>query len=96
MALMVRSRRARSCSSVTSGTACTTKPRYPRPLLRSVRASAYSSCVSGWRKTGKSRPTGRKPRADICSGVAPTTTQSRSCTARPKRRSRTAPPTMYT
>src|SRR3546814_15150045 len=33
--------------------------------------------------------------AFICSGVRPTTTQSRSLTGRPSRRSRTAPPTRY-
>src|SRR6185436_1321109 len=50
----------------------------------------------GCRNTGKSRPTGTKPAFSSSAGVAPTTTQSRSDTARPRRRSRTAPPTKYT
>src|SRR4051812_30564426 len=37
-----------------------------------------------------------KPALSSSAGVAPTTTQSRSLTARPSRRSRTAPPTKYT
>src|SRR5690606_34225218 len=65
----------------------------PRPDLRSVRASAYSSLLCGCRNTGKSRPTARNPRASIASGVCPTTTQSRSPSGSPSRRSRTAPPT---
>ena len=93
MALMVKSRRCRSSSSVTAGSASTTKPRWPRPALRSVRASACSSPLSGCRNTGKSRPTGLKPRASIASGVCPTTTKSRSPAGRPSRRSRIAPPT---
>ncbi|CFW43991.1 Uncharacterised protein [Bordetella pertussis] len=62
--------------------------------MRSVRASAYSSFVRGCRNTGKSPPTGMKPRRAMSSGVAPTTTQSRSPAGRPSRSSRTAPPTM--
>jgi hypothetical protein len=74
IALMVKSRRTRSSSSVTSGEACTTKPRWPRADLRSVRASACSSPVSGCRNTGKSLPTVWKPAASMDSGVSPTTT----------------------
>src|SRR5690606_26774659 len=55
----------------------------------------YSSLVRGCRNTGKSLPTGRKPSAIIRSGVAPTTTQSRSAPGRPSSASRTAPPTRY-
>src|SRR5688572_10033886 len=96
MALMVRSRRFRSSSSVTAGENSVLKPRYPGPTLRSSLASACSSLVSGCRNTGKSRPTGMYPARESSSGVAPTTTQSRSDTARPSNRSRTAPPTKYT
>ena len=93
MALMVKSRRCRSSSRVTDGSASTTKPRWPRPLLRSVRASACSSPVRGCRNTGKSRPTALKPASSMACGVAPTTTQSRSPGGRPSSSSRTAPPT---
>ncbi len=47
----------------------------------------------GMQETGNSRPTARYPSCSICSGVAPTTTQSRSLTGRPSNSSRTAPPT---
>ena len=93
IALRVKSRRRRSSSSVTAGSACTTKPAWPRPALRSVRASACSSPVSGCRNTGKSRPTWRKPAASMSCVLAPTTTKSRSPAGRPSRPSRTAPPT---
>ena len=59
IALMVKSRRRRSSSRVTDGSACTVKPACPRADLRSVRASAYSSPPCGCRNTGKSRPTCR-------------------------------------
>src|SRR5688572_15279728 len=96
MALTVRSRRRKSSSSVTSGENSVVNPRYPGPTLRSVRASACSSLVLGCRNTGKSRPTGIYPARSSSAGVAPTTTQSRSVTTRPSKRSRTAPPTKYT
>ena len=93
MALIVRSRRLRSSSSVTLGAASNSKPVYPGAVLRSVRARAYSSPVRGCRNTGKSLPTRRYPWAVSSSADAPTTTQSRSSTGRPSSASRTAPPT---
>src|SRR5690606_6283736 len=65
---------------------------YHRTSLGPV-TSACTSPVSGCRNTGKSCPTGRKPASSSWSGVAPTTTQSRSCQGTPSNWSRTAPPT---
>src|SRR5450755_3468612 len=62
-------------------------PRYPGATLRSRRASAYSSCVSGCRNTGKSRPTSRYFIRSNTSRVPPTTTQSRSLTGSPNKAS---------
>ena len=60
IALIVRSRRARSCSERhVRAELRELEAAVTAPLLRSVRASACSSWVSGGRKTGKSLPTGR-------------------------------------
>ena len=93
IALMVKSRRRRSSSRVTEGSAWTMKPVWPRADLRSVRASAYSSLLSGCRNTGKSRPTWRYPACSMSCTDAPTTTWSLSPAGNPRRASRTAPPT---
>jgi len=69
--------RARSSSSETLGR-WTTNPCSPDRLALGAGQPRYSSWVSGCRNTGKSRPTGRNPRAIISSGEPPTTTQSRS------------------
>jgi hypothetical protein len=45
-------------------------------------------------KYRETAPTATNPEARMASGVAPTTTQSRSVTGRPSNSSRTAPPTM--
>ena len=91
IALRVKSRRRRSSSSVTAGSACTTKPAWPRPaLVRCARAHAPR----------RSRVKHREVAAHLAEAggqhvlvLAPTTTKSRSPAGRPSRPSRTAPPT---
>ena len=97
IALMVRSRRAqvvfeRHVGRELGGEAAVTR----RHLALEARERMFFLGLRVQEDRESRGPTGMKPARSSSAGVAPTTTQSRSDTARPSSRSRTAPPTKYT
>ena len=78
IALIVRSRLSKSSSRVTEESNLNSKPLCPRAVFRSCLARAYSSLVSGCKKTGKSLPIFLYPLSISSFSDAPTTTQSLS------------------